>query len=1109
MRTHHLRCFAGLLFASSLCSQTVPTPPPEDVLALSPFVITSTVDRGYQATSTLAGTRLKTELKDVGAAVSVYTQEFLEDIAATNLESILTYALGTEGGGIGGNFAGFSGEFSDESRDNPSGVNRVRGLAPATRTRNYFASDIPSDTYNFSNLTVSRGPNAILSGNGSAGGVIDTTLNSAGFQDSFQVKLHAGEHSSFREEIHLNKVLIAKKLSFRLDGLNEDRRFRQKPTFDRDRRITLSATWRVREPPRDAFFGSTTIRANHEFGRIEGTPPETLTPLLSIESWFDGIDPRNGSPWQSPKWRANGAQQLITTASGATVPNANIIAGFPLFRNWGLIYADQASGRAGVGFTDPALAPIQGFMGTIPTGTAGPGGFVRGTGDENRSRAGFAWTRLTNRDVFDFYNQLMTGAFDHRGQKFNATDVRIEQLLLGGKAGLEFAYNRQDFERTRDFPISGNENQIFIDTSEYLSIRTDAYPSQPVANQLIRNPNFGRPMIVSRDAFRDQINTSFREAIQLSAFIQHDFTKAKSRLVKHLGRHTLSGLYFDNTISKQNRTYISTWDPQGALNPGTSIGAAPGTFAAQVNAWFYLGPSMVNVARPEDMRLQAITAERPKYGDSYTLRIFDPASGRFVTGSTKPLRVLGTARDQKEEVGAHALALQSHWLGDHVTTLVGWRKDESDAFTAADPTRLPDGNLDLSRLVLAPASSQAKESWSKSVVARLPDKPFGKLPLGAELRGFWNQSDNFSPVGQRRNIWNEELGSPSATTKEYGLMLSLFRGKLDLRVTRFQTKIISDAISGVPNPYGYINTLITRMMGAYNLGLLPADYGYTHPSFTTFADVARAFHASVPSRLTEHRGPEFNFDPHFETSGNNVSWQPDNIEGLASTSDSISTGLEFDLVANPAPGWRLSFNVAKAEAVKANVAQQELAFIDAWRENLETMFGGTLLLGARNPPTENVPFWGQYTSNAVAPAQTANALSGTKSPEIRKWRANLVSRYEFQSGRLRGFRVGGAARWQDRVAIGYPYILNSLGASVADIGNPYFGPDSILVDLNCGYRTKLKFFDRRIECDFALNLINAFADDELIPIVANADGTWGTVRIPPERTWAAVASFRF
>ncbi len=92
---------------------------------------------------------------------------------------------------------------------------------------------------------------------------------------------------------------------------------------------------------------------------------------------------------------------------------------------------------------------------------------------------------------------------------------------------------------------------------------------------------------------------------------------------------------------------------------------------------------------------------------------------------------------------------------------------------------------------------------------------------------------------------------------------------------------------------------------------------------------------------------------------------------------------------------------------------------------------------------------------------------------------------------------------------GCPYVRNSTGNEVADLQRPYFGPTSLIVDLNCGYRTKLRIFDRRIDCDVALNLQNAFADDELIPIVANADGSWGTVRVPPERRWALTASFRY
>jgi len=51
----------------------------EEVITMNPFAVTSDEDRGYRATSTLAGTRTRTDLKDVGSAISVVTAEFLQD----------------------------------------------------------------------------------------------------------------------------------------------------------------------------------------------------------------------------------------------------------------------------------------------------------------------------------------------------------------------------------------------------------------------------------------------------------------------------------------------------------------------------------------------------------------------------------------------------------------------------------------------------------------------------------------------------------------------------------------------------------------------------------------------------------------------------------------------------------------------------------------------------------------------------------------------------------------------------------------------------------------------------------------------------------------------
>ena len=54
----------------------------EEVMVLSPFEVKAEEDNGYVATETLAGTRIRTDLKDVASAISVVTKEFMRDIGA-------------------------------------------------------------------------------------------------------------------------------------------------------------------------------------------------------------------------------------------------------------------------------------------------------------------------------------------------------------------------------------------------------------------------------------------------------------------------------------------------------------------------------------------------------------------------------------------------------------------------------------------------------------------------------------------------------------------------------------------------------------------------------------------------------------------------------------------------------------------------------------------------------------------------------------------------------------------------------------------------------------------------------------------------------------------
>ena len=74
-----------------------PTPTARnETIEMSPFEVSETSDDGYAARETLAGTRFKTELKDVPSQISVMTAEFLEDIATVDINDAFRYSINVE-----------------------------------------------------------------------------------------------------------------------------------------------------------------------------------------------------------------------------------------------------------------------------------------------------------------------------------------------------------------------------------------------------------------------------------------------------------------------------------------------------------------------------------------------------------------------------------------------------------------------------------------------------------------------------------------------------------------------------------------------------------------------------------------------------------------------------------------------------------------------------------------------------------------------------------------------------------------------------------------------------------------------------------------------------
>jgi hypothetical protein len=148
----------------------------------------------------------------------------------------------------------------------------------------------------------------------------------------------------------------------------------------------------------------------------------------------------------------------------------------------------------------------------------------------------------------------------------------------------------------------------------------------------------------------------------------------------------------------------------------------------------------------------------------------------------------------------------------------------------------------------------------------------------------------------------------------------------------------------------------------------------------------------------------------------------------------------------------------------------------------------------------------------LVPYSTASATAGSRSAEQRKWRANLVTSYTFSrespfGAALKGWSIGSGIRWQDKVAIGYPYRRNADQSVSLDIARPYFGPQDTNVDGWIGYGRKV--WQNRINWKVRLSASNLIGGTSLIPISTQPSGEIAFARIPPEKRWYLTNTFEF
>jgi hypothetical protein len=535
----------------------------EQIVKLSPFEVSSTHNIGYQAYDTLAGTRIRTDLKDVGASITVLTKEFLNDIGATDNSTLLQYTTNAEVAGTRGTYAGLGNGTSVDETANlraPTGAQRVRGLASADLTRDYFGTDIPWDSYNVDRIDIMRGPNSFLFGLGSPAGIVNAAIRNAEFRNTGSVENRVGSYGTVRNSIDANLVLLPDVLAIRVAGLLDNHKYEQKQAFQNDKRFSTA----IRFDPqlfRNSSF-HTSIKVKFENGDIKANRPRIIPPQDSITPWFRSIDTTslnggagkfsiiNGyqigsaattfSPWlaqysnqQQPTWFIDGASNQLYRIYGGYVNTGSLTtAGVPQGAS-----AQAVSYRYADAFT--ALSSLSAYAVTAHL--------------PNYQYGQYRNASLQDPTVFDFYHNLIDGPTKSEFEKWNALNIDLTQTVLDDRLGVDLSYDRQRYKRGGE-ALLGFQPTINIDVLQ--NFQDYVVGPNNTSNSSVGNPNYGRAFVPggpgrgsSYESARTNLRASLFGELRPSDWLHNDF------LVKLLGRQRINGVYGDEKYSTENRSW--------------------------------------------------------------------------------------------------------------------------------------------------------------------------------------------------------------------------------------------------------------------------------------------------------------------------------------------------------------------------------------------------------------------------------------------------------------------------------------------------------------------------------------------------------------------------
>jgi len=198
-----------------LLAQSTPEPVKkidEEVVTLSPFVVNSESEQGYYSPQAVSGTRTRTELINLPMNMTVFNENFINDIGARDLVDIVSFASGVAGAATassdnaGGDTLGFTLRGQGGFVPNRNGFRRLREVDPVTIDR----------------VEVLKGPASVLYGQASPGGSVNYITKRPVQHNLLSTTLQTGSYEFYKASLDVNVAAPNKKLAVRFVGAYED-----------------------------------------------------------------------------------------------------------------------------------------------------------------------------------------------------------------------------------------------------------------------------------------------------------------------------------------------------------------------------------------------------------------------------------------------------------------------------------------------------------------------------------------------------------------------------------------------------------------------------------------------------------------------------------------------------------------------------------------------------------------------------------------------------------------------------------------------------------------------------------------------------------------------